>query len=358
MSGGGVNVAFGMDGTRICADKRSREVAAAPLAERAAREAFCELARVEVKAARALATIERKRSYLLSNFASVLAWARSVGYGPAQAHRLLALGRSLTAAPELEAKVRGGQVAAESAISVGRVLAEPALELGAPEKAAEREAWVERAEAVPPSPFRDAAERAVEEARQGAPTLPMRFLVTKAVKDGFHRARLLMSGGKRHPLTEGETFGLLTQFWLAANDPRLVPLPKRRRGVTGRGEATRHVPQSVKAIVERRSGGKCEICHERRAQEKVHLSVPHAKGGSREADNLADACRSCHVLLDGGVLVFAGFGSRGQPRFRMDASRLPGGGSGTQGEELVRERAPPYRSAGRGGCSHGNRAAG
>jgi len=330
-----------MAGVTVFADKRSRDVAADPGAERAAREAFSELARVEVKAARALATIERKRSYLLSKFASVFAWARSVGYGPSQTYRLLALGRSLIAAPELEPKVRRGEVAAESAISVGKVLAEPALELGAPERAPERAAWLERAETVAPASFRDCAERAVEEARQGAPTQQMRVWLTKDASAGFDRAQLLMSVGQRRMKSQGETLGLMTDYWLAQNDPRLVPIPKRRRGRTGRGEKTRYIPRDVKATVERRSGGKCEVCLERRATEKIHLVVPHAVGGSREADNIADGCCDCHVLVDAKVFVFAGFGEDGSPRLVLGPGRLPGGGR--SGEDLVRERAPPYR---------------
>jgi len=140
------------------------------------------------------------------------------------------------------------------------VLAEPALELAAPERAA----WLEQAETVAPASFRDAAERAVEEARQGAPTLPMRFWVTKDASAGFDRAQQLLSIGQRRLKSQGETLDLLTNYWLAQNDPRLVPIPKRRRGRTGRGEKTRYIPRDVKATVERRSGGKCEVCLEQR----------------------------------------------------------------------------------------------
>ncbi|MHC4958819.1 MAG: HNH endonuclease [Planctomycetota bacterium] len=319
----------------VSVDRRSREVRAAPKAERAARHAFAELARAEVRAARALATIEQRRSYVLSGHASVMGWAQAAGLGPQQARRLLALARSLRAAPELGAKVFRGRIPAESVVSIGRVLTEPTLDLAPSQQAA----WIGKAETVAPAHLRDAAERTVEEARQGAPTLPLRFMVTKDTKDGFHRARLLMARGEARTPTEGEALGNLVTEFLARNDPRARELPRRRRGPTGEGERDRYLPRRVKAIVERRSGGTCEVCRTRRAREKIHLRVPHAKGGSREADNIADACRDCHVLVDAGVFVFSCFDETdGRPRFQRGAGQPPG---------AIRERAPPYR-AGRG----------
>ncbi len=224
---------------RVRTDHRSREVHPAPGAERAAREARFDIARAEVRAAKALATVERSRSYVRHGFASVHSWAADIGYGPQQVWRLLALGRSLVAAPELDARVRSGSVPSESAASVGKVLLEPALEL----KPDERAAWLRKTWTVPPRALHEQAVRAVEEARQGEPTLPLRFMVTRAAKDGFHRARLLMSKGDPRWITEGEAFGRLVRDWLTQCDPRIGPLPDRRSGPT-LGRHSRYVPRT------------------------------------------------------------------------------------------------------------------
>ncbi len=327
---------------RVRSDQRSREVHPAPGAERAAREARHDIAEAEVRAAKALATIERSRSYVRRGFASVDAWAADVGFGPRQTWRLLALGRTLVAAPELDARVRSGSVPAESAASVGKVLLEPAIELN-PE---ERREWLRKTWTVPPRALHEQAVRAVEEARQGEPTLPLRFLVTKAAKDGFHRARLLMSKGEPRWITEGETFGRLVRDWLLVRDPRMGPLPSRRSGPT-QGRRSRYVPRKVAAIVERRSGGQCEICRVRRATQKIHARTPHARGGSREPDNIADACGDCHVLVDAGVFAFSHFDKSGRPQWDFHPGSLYGElGSGDRPSRVREGPSPRYPAIG------------
>jgi len=72
----------------------------------------------------------------------------------------------------------------------------------------------------------------------------------------------------------------------------------------------------------------------RRAVEKIHIRVPHAKGGSREADNLADGCRECHFMVDADVLRFSHFDEQGRPQWTFHPGPL-------QQASEVRERAPP-----------------
>ncbi|MHC4135167.1 MAG: HNH endonuclease [Planctomycetota bacterium] len=305
----------------------------APAAEHAAQVAQRMITRAEHMAAKALATIERRRAYVLSGYASAQAWAEANDYGDQQARRLLALGRALAAAPELERKVRSRAVTADAVLAVGKVLCEPSLKLGA----AERKAWIEKACTLPPRQLREEAAKAVEEARQGEATFPMRFHVTAAAKDGFHRTRLLMSRGQPRLISEGQTFGRLVQEWLAGHDPRLKPLPSRRSGPT-RGTRSRYRPKQVDAIVEQRSGGTCEICRARRAVAKIHLAEPHAKGGSREPENIADSCWECHVMVDANVFRFSHFDRQGRPQFTFHPGPLVG--RSRQPSE-VRERAPP-----------------
>jgi len=215
-------------------------------------DALRELARAEVKAAQALATIERCRSYVRSGYTSIHAWASArAGCGPQQVNRLLALGRTLQRAPELGRQIQRGETPAESAVSIGMVLMEPELDL----KAAERKKWVAKSTRVPPRVLRDQAEQVVENARQGRPTFRMKIMVTKAARDGFRRARILISRGKPRKASDGETFGWLVDSWLESNDPLLKPLPDRRSGPTG-DQTSRYVPKRVAALVERRSGSR------------------------------------------------------------------------------------------------------
>jgi len=319
---------------RVAADRRSREISPAPAAERAAREAHLEIARAEVKAAGALAKVERHRSYVRRGFASVHAWAADVGYGPQQTGRLLELGRTLVGAPELEPLVRAGSIPAESAISIGRVLSEPALALSATERAA----WLEKARTTPPRRLRQEAEKAIADARLGAPTIGMRFRVTRLTRDGFRRVRLLMSRGEQRFVSEGGALGRLVTEWLARTDPLLRPLPGRRSEPGGSGRS-RHVSPRVRALLQRRSLGLCEVCHARRAPQRIHVTTSHAQGGSQEIDNLAEACRDCHVLVDAGVFLFLRFDESGHPRWRLNSAL-----SREQFVE-VRERAPPTYGA-------------
>ena len=287
--------------------------------------------------AKALAAIERRRAYIVSGYTSAQAWAEANGYGDQQARRLLAIGRALGAAPELDRKVRARTVTFDAVLAVGKVLCEPAMEL----TAAQRRYWVERASVLPPRQLRAEVNRAVEEARQGEPTYPMRFHVTLAARDGFRRTRMLMSKGQPRLISEGQTFGRLVEAWLAGHDPRLRPLPKRRSGPT-RGTRSRYRPKQVDAIVEQRSGGICEICGVRRAVERIHIRERHAQGGSREADNLADSCRECHVMVDAEVFRFSAFDERGHPQFTFHPRSLP---DRSEQPSEVRERAPPRYAA-------------
>lgn len=317
---------------KVHADKRSREVKPAPAAERIAQEAVGTIRGAELRAAMALASIERKRAYVVSGYTSTQAWAEAHGYGDQQARRLLVLGRTLEAAPEFERQMRWGAVPADSVIAVGKVLLEPALEL----TAAERKIWLEKACTLPPRQLREEANRAVEEARQGEVTYPMRFHVTRTAKEGFDRTRVLMSKGESRLISEGQTFGRLVRDWLDTHDPRCRPLPRRRSGPT-QGTRSRYRPKQVDAIVERRSGGICEICGVRRAVEKIHIREPHAKGGSREADNLADGCRECHLMVDARVFRFSHFDEQGRPRWTFHPGSLQ---DGAELPSEVRERTP------------------
>ena len=139
-------------------------------------------------------------------------------------------------------------------------------------------------------------------------------------------------------IPEGEALGLLAAEWLIRNDPLLMPLPSRpERGP--RSVPSRYITKQVRAIVERRSAGTCEICGQRPAKHKIHMRVPYAQGGSNEADNIGDACWDCHFLVDRGVWVFEEFDGGGHPQFRfVPDALLPEEPEPPE----VRERSPRY----------------
>lgn len=316
---------------RIGVDRRSREICPAPEAEQAAEEALRHLRENEATAALALATIEQRRSYVPHGFRTVSAWAESRGYGPSQTCRLLSLGRSMLAEPRLEPLLRSGRACSESVMHVGKVLREPALRL-TPE---ERRDWLDKAVTVPPRLLRQQAEKAIEDARQGAPTKRLSLQVRLGVEKAFARSRQLMSRGRRRLIPQGEALGRLAGEWLIRNDPRLKPLPNR----PGRGRKasrSRYLSKQVRALVDRRSGGICEVCGQRRARDKIHMRVPYAKGGSNEADNIGDSCWDCHMLVDRGVWRFEEFDAKGRPRFGFHPEAL------VEEPGEVRERPPPY----------------
>jgi hypothetical protein len=301
---------------RFRTDKRSRKVVASPDAAKAAEEAATVLGPNEIKGALGLATIEQNRSYILEKLVSVQAWAKSRGYEEQQANRLLALGRVLLAEPALLKRVREGKVTRENAVTLGRVLRE------LKPKGEDKKVWLDGAEKHSTKELRSQVEKAIEDSKQGEATLPMRLRVTKAAKDGFHRARHLMSRGEPRMITEGQTFGRLVEYWRDRHDPRCKNKPKRHRGPT-KGTRDRYVPRQVVWAVERRSEGTCEICGVRRARHKIHLKTPHARGGGREEEDLGHACPDCHFFVDCGVILFEGFDRQGRLRWRFHPEALP-----------------------------------
>jgi hypothetical protein len=320
-------------------DKRSRDVLAdvlaSPKAEMAAIEAGSILGPNEIKAALALATIQNNRSHVLSGFVSVEAWAKANHYEEQQAKRLLALGRVLLSSPDLRKRVCKGTVTRENAVTVGRALQELKL------TGEERRDWCDKAEKLSSKTLRDEVDRAVENARQGKPTFPMRLRVTKDAKEGFHRAQLLMSKGRRSRISDGQTFGRLVDYWRERNDPLRMPQPKRRRGAT-KGTKDRYIPREVVFLVERRSKGWCEICGVRPAKHKIHLKTPHAKGGGREVEDLGEGCPECHFFVDCGVILFEGFDEQGRTRWRVNPGAGYDGCEVSSGEMVSGEVPVPY----------------
>ena len=349
---------------RIHTDKRSRDVDPAPEAKRVFRAVFARARSDEVDLALALLEIADKRGHVFEERRSIQAWALPEGCGPAHTRRLLALARALKLAPSLAGKVRSGAVCSESAVQVGRLFDEPALDLDGAAKAD----WLERAESTHPDDFRTVVGKAIDDARQNAATLSFRVFVTRETIDGFQRVRRILSKGRRKLLTEGETLGHVVADWRRRFDPRVAPLPKRgrKRGKPG-ARRSRHRTAHEEARVTRRSGGLCECCRQARATQFMHIR-PFEDGHGQTAEELAHGCFDCHFFHDRGVYVFAGWSADGRPTWTCNPDRLKPaeeadhpdnaaerGGPGAAGSDTdadrdpdphgaseVRERAPPY----------------
>lgn len=356
---------------RIRTDKRTRDVDPSEVAKRVFRERFARVRSDEVDLALALLRIDEKKGHVFEGRKSVHEWALPLGCGPSQVRRLLALGRAIRLAPELADKVRSGAICSESAVQLGRLFGEAALDL---DGEAKRE-WQEKAASMPPDRFREAVGKAIDDARQQAVTRPITLFVTRETFNGFQRVRSILSKGRSKLLTEGEAFGHLVADWRRKNDPRVAPLPKK--GTRRSGKRTRHRTAREEAKVARRSGGICEVCRVARATQFMHL-FPWAKGGGQTAPELVHGCGDCHFFLDRGVWVFTGWTPEGRPRIAFNPDRLrpveeadhpdhaaeragagagPEGGDGAaggppgdgatdrpppHGPSEVRERAPPY----------------
>jgi len=351
---------------RIRTDKRTRDVDPSEVAKQVFRERFARARSDEVDLALALLQIDEKSGHVFDGIASVRKWALPYGCGPAQAGRLLALGRAIRLAPQLAEKVRSGEICSESAVQIGRLFGEEALDLDGEAK----QEWLEKAASMPPEAFREAVGKAIDDARQQAVTRPITLFVTRDTFNGFQRVRSILAKGRSKLPTEGEAFAHLVADWRRKNDPLVAPLPKKgKRRSKGR---TRHRTAREEARVARRSGGVCEICKVARATTYMHIH-PWVKGGGQTAEELVHGCGDCHFFLDRGVWVFLGWTAEGRARTAFNPDRLrpveeadepddaaaPGGAAegatdgppGDQGgaddaprdgASDVRERAPPY----------------
>jgi len=355
-------------------DRRMRDMDRCPAAKRAARGAVSVLARAEVRAALALTRIQKKRAHVWDEKTCVQEWAVASGYGPNQVRRLLGLGRAFRLARSLVGAVRRLEVCAESAVWIGKLFSEEKLDLDEVRKAE----WLERARSMAPLAFKEAAEKAIDDARQGRPTASMQIRVTYETARGFGRVRLILSKGRKKQATDGETLGHLVDYWRLRNDPRVAPLPKKGRKRGGRG---RTIPAYEEARVRAECGDLCDICRVARAREFIHVGVPHGKGGGQSREEITQGCYDCHFFVDRGIWVYDGRDPRtgrrlwtynpdwdrpmrdkaaadeAERRGELDRDHRPDpttGGAGrskddpegpngaTGGADSVRERPPPY----------------
>lgn len=221
--------------------------------------------------------------------------------------------------PTIEDHVRNGSIQVDNATQLSRLR----RELGGL-SAEEHAYWARLARVTPTWKFRQLVAKAIEDFRQGRPTRRFEAHVTESALDDFRRAKVIAQRRAKRTLTDGQTFALLARRFVEAEDERYVGEKKRRVGDTRRLPGERYVPAAVKRAVRARSKDRCEVgdCSNDTFLELMHVRTPHAKGGAREVDDLADGCTSHHTQLDAGVIHFVGFDSWQRPVFRSRGGRL------------------------------------
>lgn len=294
---------------------------------------------LEIRAAIALAALDRDRAWSEVGCSSIGHFGERYGIAAERARVLAGAGRALLELPHLEARLRGGHLSLEAAAVVGSVVCRPEL-------LEEDDDWVEWAERVPLKVLRRQVRRREEEARTGgAPVVPVQVFVREDARDDFARAREIASAKAARALTEGETFETVVDHYLDTFDPDRVPAGTRRVPDTAMVNG-RYVPMAVRRELDARQGHRCAVpyCDHTIFLEKAHI-VAHARGGDREADNLLLLCSWHHEELDAGWISMTGTATKPvflDPQGRDLAKRFTVGFHGSRGAE---RRAPPDPSA-------------
>ncbi|MHC4472975.1 MAG: HNH endonuclease, partial [Planctomycetota bacterium] len=143
----------------------------------------------------------------------------------------------------------------------------------------------------------------LKETETGGPVSVLEAILTSEGREKFERARQLACRKRNRVLDEGETVEVLSDHYLDSFDPDRK-VPRKRRMPETNGRAGRNVPAEVKREVLGRTGDRCANpeCDNEIFVDLAH-DRPHARGGSREADNLDPLCGGCHLLKDRGLLI-------------------------------------------------------
>jgi hypothetical protein len=144
------------------------------------------------------------------------------------------------------------------------------------------------------------------------------------------RAREIISNmqGVSGPVTNEVVVEFTLDYFLAHEDPDLVEPGTRRKPSTVR-DPSRAIPAEVKRNIIRKRGRKCQVhgCENHLFLNFCHITS-HAKGGSREEDNLRIGCWLHHWLYDRSLITLSGTAEN--PVFRN-----------LKGEVIGKPRPPP-----------------
>jgi hypothetical protein len=314
------------------------------------------LVAVRVEAARAMLQVERTRTYVAHQCASIEEYGvRFLGVSAREARDLVDLGRALDAPPtaavvaavesaraeegaEVASSEGGSADAGTSATEEIEPHAAPVAAVTVADAVLAGALSVERAVAAgqflrKPDLLRDGEDPVAlamsgsmrqvrwtirsreEEIAQREAVVMLPLAVTVRTRDSFRRAKSLASERAGTMLTEGQTFALVVNRWLDQYDPMRRGEGTRRVPDTAGLPGQRYVPKSVRRAVLRRSGGQCEVpgCTRRTFLQLAH-DESHASGGSREEENLWNACVVHHTQFDAGLIRICGW-QDGHPRF-------------------------------------------
>jgi hypothetical protein len=267
-------------------------------------QAFCRIAAamrvLALRAARALAAIERTGIHHDQGSSSIGEFGERNCMSAHQARALLDVGRALDALPGLLDDVLSGAIPLGSAAILGEITrCCEALRV-------ERD-WYGLARDMSANELRRLYMRRRAEMRAGEPVEEVAAYVTHRVHDDLHRARDLVSRRMHEVVTMGEALGVVAGEWLDDHDPLRGKEGTRRLPDTSTIPDPRFVPAEVDREVRRRNDDRCIVpfCDNRIWVEMSHR-IAHAVGGSREARNIDQICDGHHDLFGAGLLRITG----------------------------------------------------
>jgi len=165
------------------------------------------------------------------------------------------------------------------------------------------------------------------------PLVRLELFVPESGRDAFQQARKVASRNARFWLSEGQTLAFLSRHYLRDELRHRAALGSR----SGEGDAAerkrkrkldrkrnRHFPAEEERAIRERSGWGCEIVPGCRLviTQMCHICGTYVDGAPNDREHGVEGCDPHHILLDAGVIRFAGFGEDGRPRFCDQKGRL------------------------------------
>jgi hypothetical protein len=271
----------------------------------------------QIRLARLFGTVDRSLAFVYHSCASVAEYGARYGYSPEEARAYALVGAALSVVPLIEERLLDGRLTFDAAAAVAKIIVHP-------EFAGQGAEWLKLAEKSDLAELRRKIRKAIEEAERREPVLPKTMYMTEQDEKDFADARGLASKLMNRQLSEGETVGILSRYYLDEKDP-LRAKPKPRRVPDTRTVDSRYIPVSVKREVWGRTNGECAVwgCRHRRHNQYAHL-FPHSLGGHREASGIILLCPRHHREFDKRLLIIEG--TADEPIFRDgEGTLLPGG---------------------------------
>jgi hypothetical protein len=282
--------------------------------------------RLDLVRARALREMQASKIYLLEGCASLVELASRHGVRPWVACDLLALAALLERRPDLEPRFLDGDLSLRAAATLERVLELP----GEPVQP-----WIDLALDLGTRDFCSEVKDRLAERRVGRPPVHLHLRISATGHDDLCRARVLVQRKSPTAITLDEAAEACFGEYLERNDPQRV-VGRARRMPDTHGRPGRTVPRRVAREVRHRDRERCIVpaCPNEVFLHLGHLES-HARGGSRETDNLFVVCPRHNQMMEDGLLIVKGtvqspsfFDQQGRP-YR----------EGTR----PRRRAPPRR---------------